>query len=100
MPLLKKKYPPGSPKPDKEILARYMKVVRVGLMYTTLEKESKEPAYYGDKVSTDSTDAVLFRWKIDDDTYRVVFGDLSTKDVTAAELAELEDALKNLQTDL
>ena len=68
----------------------------VGRMYSILEKDGKDPAYYGDKVSAESPDAVLFRWKIDDNTYRVVFGDLSTKDVTAAELAELEDALKNL----
>jgi len=96
VPLLRKKYPEGSAKPDKEVLARYMKVDRVGLMYTTLEKEGKEPAYYGDKVSAESPGAVLFRWKIGDDAYRVVFGDLSTRDVTATQLAELEDALKNL----
>ncbi|MFC1635624.1 hypothetical protein ACFL5Z_12345 [Planctomycetota bacterium] len=97
VPVLKKKYPPGSPKPDKEVLARYMKVDRVGLMYTTLEKDGKEPAYYGDRVSAESPESVLFRWKIGDDTYRVVFGDLSTKDVTPAELAELEAALPDPQ---
>jgi hypothetical protein len=96
VPLLKKKYPPGSPEPEKEILARYMKVDRVGLMYTTLEKEGKDPAYYGDKVSAESPDAVLFRWKVDDDTYRVVFGNLTTRDVTPDELAELE-ALPNVE---
>lgn len=97
VPLLKKKYPPGSPKPDKEILNRYMKVDRIGLTYTTLEKDGKEPAYYGDRVSAQTPEAVLFRWKIDDDTYRVVFGDLSTKDVTPAELAKLEAALPDPQ---
>ena len=97
VPLLKKKYPPGSPKPDQEILNRYMKVDRIGLTYTTLEKDGKEPAYYGDRVSAQTPEAVLFRWKIDDDTYRVVFGDLSTKDVTPTELAELEAALPDPQ---
>ena len=97
VPLLKKKYPPGSPKPDKKILNRYMKVDRIGLTYTTLEKDGKEPAYYGDRVSAQTPEAVLFRWKIDDNTYRVVFGDLSTKDVTPAELAELEAALPDPQ---
>ncbi|MBN2314012.1 MAG: hypothetical protein JXM79_08785 [Sedimentisphaerales bacterium] len=99
VPLLKKKYPPSSPKPDKEILNRYMKVERIGLNYTTLEKDGKEPAYYGDRVSIETPQAVLFRWKIDENTYRVVFGDLSTKDVTPAELAELEAALPNTQQD-
>jgi hypothetical protein len=35
-------------------------------------------------------EAVLLRWKISDDQYRVIFGDLSTMDVTAEQLAELE----------
>jgi len=90
VPLLKKKYPPGSLKPDKEILNRYMKVDRIGLNYTTLEKDGKEPAYYGDRVSIETPQAVLFRWKIDDNTYRVVFGDLRTEDVSAEKLAQLE----------
>jgi len=90
-PALRKKFPPGSPEPSKELIARFMKVDRVGMMYTTLEKGGKDPAYYGDKVSAESPEAVLFRWKIDDDTYRVVFGDLSTEDVSAEKLAELEN---------
>ena len=96
-PALQKKFPRGSPELSKELIARLMKVDRIGLTYTTLEKDGKEPAYYGDRVSAQTPEAVLFRWKIDDDTYRVVFGDLSTKDVTPAELAELEAALKDLQ---
>ncbi len=91
-PALRKKFPPGSPEPSKELLTRFMKVDRVGLMYTTLEKGGKDPAYYGDKVSAESPDAVLFRWKINDDTYRVVFGNLRTEDVSAQKLAELEAA--------
>jgi len=87
-PALRSKFPSGPP--DKELLARLMKVDMVGMMYTTLEKEGKEPAYYGDKVSAESPDAVLFRWKIADGTYRVVFGDLRTEDVSAERLAELE----------
>jgi len=99
-PALKKKFPPGSPEPSKELVARLIKIDRIGMMYTTLEKGGKDPAYYGDKVSTATPEAVLFRWKTGENSYRVVFGDLSTRDVMAEELAELEDALKNLQTDL
>ena len=90
-PALIKKFPRGSPEPSKELLNRFMKVNRVGMMYTTLEKDGKDPAYYGDKVSAESPEAVLFRWKTDDDTFRVVFGDLSTEDVSAEKLAELEN---------
>jgi len=91
VPVFKKKFPPGSPKPSKELIARLIKIDRVGMMYTTLEKDGKDPAYYGDKVSAEEADAVLFRWKIDDNTYRVVFGDLKTEDVSVEKLAELEN---------
>jgi len=86
-PALKEKFPE---KPGPDIIARLMKVDRVGMMVTTLEREERDPAYYGDKVSADSAEAVLFRWKINDQTYRVVFGDLSQRDVTPGELAKLE----------
>ena len=89
---LKETFPPGSPKPSQELIQRLMKVDRVGMMYSTLEKEGKDPAYYGDKVSPASPGAVLFRWKMNDKTYRVVFGDLSTRDVPSQELVELEAA--------
>ena len=88
VPALKKKF---TQKPGKEVLDRLMKVDMVSRMYSILEKDGKDPAYYGDKVSAESPEGVLFRWKIDDDTYRVVFGDLSTRDVTREELVELED---------
>ncbi len=95
-PALKEKFSSGPP--DKELIARLMKVDMVGMMYMTLEKEGREPAYYGDRVSADSPDAVLFRWKIDDQKYRVVFGNLSTKDLTADELATLESGSNIEQT--
>jgi len=91
IPALRKKFPLGSPLPSKELLARLTKVDMVGITYATLEKDGKDPAYYGDKVSAESPDAVLFRWKVSDDTYRVVFGDLRTEDVSAEKLAELEN---------
>ena len=91
-PALKKKFPQ---KPGKEVLERLIKVDMVGRMYTILEKDGKDPAYYGDKVTVEFGEAVLFRWKIGDDTYRVVFGDLSTEDVSAEELMELESAPLN-----
>ena len=86
-PALKKRFPQ---QPGKEVIERLIKIDMVGRMYTILEKDGKEPAYYGDKVTADHPDAVLFRWKVDDDTYRVVFGDLRTEDVSADRLAELE----------
>lgn len=89
-PAIKKKLSSDSGKPSKELLTRLIKVDMVGTMYTTLENNGKDPAYYGDKVSASMPQAVLFRWKISADTYRVVFGDLRTQDVPADKLTQLE----------
>ena len=62
----------------------------VGFFYRTLVDENKDPAYYGETVRPDDTNKVLLRWKLDDGQYRVIYGDLSIKNVTPEELAELE----------
>ncbi|NIP26852.1 MAG: hypothetical protein GWN67_21510 [Phycisphaerae bacterium] len=67
----------------------------VGLFYMTLVADGNDPAYYGDKVTPEFPHAVLMRWKVEDDKYRVIFGDLTVEDVTADELAELEAAPLN-----
>jgi len=58
--------------------------------YETLVEDKKDPAYYGETVGPDDTNKVLLRWKLDVGQYRVIFGDLSIKNVTAEELAKLE----------
>jgi len=50
----------------------------------------KDSAYYGKTVTPKDTDKVLMQWKISDSEYRVIFGDLSAGNVTAEELANLE----------
>ena len=60
------------------------------LFYTELVKQDKNAAYYGDTVTADDVDAVLMRWRISDDEYRVIFGDLTAENVFAERLAELE----------
>jgi hypothetical protein len=55
-----------------------------------LVRERKDVAYYGDTVSAEDGDKVLIRWKIGGGKFRVVFGDLAAKDVTADELERLE----------
>ncbi len=59
--------------------------------YAELLQQDKDVAYYGDKVTAQDVDAVLMRWKISDDQYRVIFGDLRTDNVSAEKLVELED---------
>jgi len=55
-----------------------------------LGDEGKEPVYYGDTVTAADADKVLLRWKLDDQQYRVIFGDLRIEDVSPERLAELE----------
>ncbi len=58
--------------------------------YRILMVDGKRPAYYGMTVTPKDADKVLLRWKVSDNEYRVIFGDLRAKTVTAEELAELE----------
>lgn len=59
------------------------------LFFNRLVKEGRDVAYYGDTITAGDMDAVLVRWKISDNEYRVIFGDLTTKDVSAEDLAKL-----------
>ena len=85
------------PQPEDEKakkLVDMMKPVQsIGMFYMTLVQDKKEPAYYGEKISPGNVGLMLLRWKISDNQYRVIFGDLTAADVTAEELAELEKAL-------
>jgi hypothetical protein len=53
----------------------------------------KDPAYYGKTVTPKDVDKVLMRWKVSDNEYRVIYGDLHAETVTPEKLAELEKAL-------
>jgi hypothetical protein len=78
-------------KTDKtKITNDYQILFRLAYFYETLNMDKKDPAYYGQSVTPKETNLVLLRWKVSDNKYRVIFGDLSVKDVTAEELAELE----------
>jgi hypothetical protein len=65
-------------------------VYPIGLFYMALVEDKKEPVYYGQTVGPDDVEAILLRWKISDDQYRVIFGDLSALTVTPEQLEELE----------
>jgi len=62
----------------------------IGEFYKILVDTGNDPAYYGQTVGPEDTDAVLMRWKIADNEYRIIFGDLSVGNATAQELAKLE----------
>ena len=64
-----------------------------GLSIITAEtlEEAEEIAYYGDKVVFGEGDKVLMRWKVSENEYRVIFGDLTTENISSEQLAELEE---------
>ena len=61
--------------------------------YVGLQYDKKDPAYYGKTVTPKDADKVLMRWKVSDNEYRVIYGDLHAETVTPEKLAELEKAL-------
>lgn len=72
-------------------ICEIIKVLRPScLFYAELLKQNKDVVYYGDTVTVEDTDAALMRWKISDDEYRVIFGDLTAENIPAEQLAELE----------
>ena len=77
-------------KPTQEEMENLLSIQGTCLFYHKLVKENKEAAYYGSTVTTQDIEKVLLRWKISDQKYRVIFGDLSTLDVSYEELTELE----------
>jgi len=73
-----------------EYTSALVDILQAGTFYVQLAAAEKEAVYYGDSVTAEDVESVLLRWKISDGYYRVIFGDLSTLDVTAEELIELE----------
>ena len=78
----------------KEVAAKTLEIMKpaqsLALFYMMLLQDQKEPLYYGQTVTPDDADAVLLRWKVSDNEYRIIFGDLSVGSATAEELVNLE----------
>jgi hypothetical protein len=54
---------------------------------------NKDPGYYGKIITPKDADKVLMRWKVSENEYRVIYGDLHAESVTKEKLAELEAVL-------
>jgi hypothetical protein len=59
-------------------------------LYEKLGRENRDVVYHGDVVGADDTERILIRWKIANDSYRVVRADLRCETVTRVQLAALE----------
>ena len=80
-----------------ETIQKIMSLQMTGAFYTHLASEGKDPAYYGTTVTAEFPHAVLMRWKTDTGTYKVIFGDLTVREVSAEELEQLEATPLNLK---
>jgi hypothetical protein len=59
--------------------------------YFRLIQDKKDPAYYGKTVTPKDAGKVLMRWKLSDNKYHVIFGDLHTETVSPDRLTNLEN---------
>jgi hypothetical protein len=59
--------------------------------YVRLVQDKKDPAYYGKTVTPKDGDKVLLRWKLSENKYRVIFGDLHAETVSPERLTDLEN---------
>ena len=76
--------------PTQQEMENILSIQGACMFYGNLVKENKDVAYYGRTVTAKDVEKVLLRWKISDEKYRVIFGDLSTLDVSYEELTQLE----------
>lgn len=53
-------------------------------------RDNADSAYFGKTVGPNDKDNVLLRWKLDDGSYRVIYGDLHNEGVAAERLKALE----------
>jgi outer membrane lipoprotein-sorting protein len=74
----------------KQSMDKMMPIIGLVGLHERLTDENKDPAYYGHLVTPQDADLVLMRWRISDNEYRVIFGDLHAETVTADVLTELE----------
>ena len=74
----------------KKFMERIMPLQSIGLFYMILVANQKEPVYYGESVGPDDADKVLLKWKVSDDQYRVIYGDLTAEDLTADQWNQLQ----------
>ncbi|MHC4641406.1 MAG: hypothetical protein ACYS32_07155 [Planctomycetota bacterium] len=76
---------------SKEAMEKITNIQAACRFYAKLLKDGKEAVYYGQKVTSEHSDMVLLRWKVSDNEYRVIFGNLTAENITTEQLAELEN---------
>lgn len=74
------------------LIAIAKKAKAIDRFYAQLVVDNKEPKYYPSVLPKD-IDKILLRWKVTDNNYRIIFGDLKADTATYETLVELEKTL-------
>jgi len=61
--------------------------------YNELLKQGEDVTYYGNKIKPGDANAILMQFKTEEGKYRIIFGDMKSKTVTAEELIELQSEM-------
>ena len=75
------------------LMDEMMPIQAIGMFYMKLVQEKKDPVYYGDQVTPGSSGAILLRWQLEGDTYKVIYGDLTTGEMSLEQLQQIESTL-------
>jgi hypothetical protein len=73
-----------------EMVADMFRIRMASTFYGELVREDRGVVYLGHEVRPGEAARVLMRWRIGEDTYRVIFGDLRAETVSGERLLELE----------
>jgi hypothetical protein len=66
--------------------------------YENLVQKGKDVVYYGDIIDPEDSNAVLMQWKVSDGKYKVLFGDLRVREISAEELIKLQAQMLQKKT--
>ena len=87
---------------DSKLVAEYLfggsKLPETGVAagmskYKSLAAQGRDVVFYGEFIDPEDDEAVLMQWKLGDGNYRVMFGDLHQKTVTAEQLIHLQSRM-------
>jgi hypothetical protein len=81
------KYPAGETEGN---AGKAAKAIKGSDYLNKIKAYNADAAYNGETVKSSDKDKVLFRWKLDDGKYAIIYGDLHYETVSAERLRELE----------
>jgi hypothetical protein len=79
-----------SPRDKVRDVNRLMQIRDAVEFVTYLAEEGSDPVYSGESTNQRDFDKILLRWRLEDGSYRVIYGDLRAETVSEERLTEIE----------